>query len=973
MRQPWLAALLLLAALPAQAASPASFGYTERSKVATRVFVTSETRTLTGFEGSLPVRVMGGQNPQYSIDGAAFTATLGSITSGQKLTVRHLSSSSPGTRSQTTVTVGDFNTPFASITGEADRTPNAFAFASKGNVAPGAAVESASVTPAGYNTPVAVSVSSNGQYRIGSGAYTSAAGTLQPGQSLSLRHTANAQKQQYTVSSINVGGVSASFTTRTQGAINENLPPDADGDGVADASDQCPGSAAGSSVEPNGCAGAAPLFTLQVNRSGDGQVTSSPVGIDCGSDCSEGYALNTSVTLNVVEVAGSRFSGWSGACTGTGACTVTMSANQTVGASFTAIPRHALTVSKAGAGSGTVSSTPAGIDCGSDCSESFEENTLVSLTAQPVAGSVFTAWSGACTGAAGCEVTMSTAKAITATFAVATVTSAIDFATDSRTADGGDPGSNLNPILSSARPNGDATPVPNANADGKTFISANVFVPAYTTGQTFPVVLHSHGWGGAKEGTPRGTGLPTVLANEGYIVVSFSERGWGDTEGEIRIMDPAYESQDAKAVIDWLVAEAAAGRLPVKMDGPGDPRIGTYGGSYGGGFQLNLAAEDPRVDALAPDITWHDLRYSLIPNGLVKAGWGNLLCAVGQARPNRDEFLIKACDALPGASSSVRTKEGIETVVTGFHDFVFRNGMVYYKETGASPVAGSGYARRMPPVLLTQGMRDNLFNGLEAAHNYKFLSSISPDVRLFTHQSGHLNPTVSQASGPQTCGPINLIGNAQAVTRAWFKRYLKDDLTALNGLPRVCISLEANKAVVLDTIPEGGVSYTAGLSGISITTQTAPPPTNAMFKSLATISTAGQILAGIPRFNGVTVKCPIPAPGVCPPVTVAAEPIALVGIGLKRGAAITLIDEQLTPIRTMGSPHTRVELPMIGEALNVGDEIGLLFYTVQGQYKVEAASSGGNAVPAAGPNDQYSISIGSVELPVFTPVAGSLR
>ena len=74
--------------------------------------------------------------------------------------------------------------------------------------------------------------------------------------------------------------------------------------------------------------------------------------------------------------------------------------------------------------------------------------------------------------------------------------------------------------------------------------------------------------------------------------------------------------------------------------------------------------------------------------------------------------------------------------------------MDYYETTNASPVAGSPYARKMPPVLLTQGMRDNLFNGLEGAQNFKFLSTISPDVRLFTHQSGHLLPTVAQASGP---------------------------------------------------------------------------------------------------------------------------------------------------------------------------------------------------------------------------------
>src|SRR5207245_871918 len=55
-----------------------------------------------------------------------------------------------------------------------------------------------------------------------------------------------------------------------------------------------------------------------------------------------------------------------------------------------------LTVSQAGAGTGTVTSNPAGISCGATCSASFANGTLVSLTAAPAAGSTFTGWSGGC-------------------------------------------------------------------------------------------------------------------------------------------------------------------------------------------------------------------------------------------------------------------------------------------------------------------------------------------------------------------------------------------------------------------------------------------------------------------------------------------------------------------------------------------------------------------------------------------------
>jgi uncharacterized repeat protein (TIGR01451 family)/uncharacterized repeat protein (TIGR02543 family) len=79
-----------------------------------------------------------------------------------------------------------------------------------------------------------------------------------------------------------------------------------------------------------------------------------------------------------------------------------------------------LTVAAAGAGSGSVASSPAGIDCGLDCGETYEQGTVVTLTATAAAGSIFTGWSGDCTGSATtCPVTMDGARSVTAGFAPA--------------------------------------------------------------------------------------------------------------------------------------------------------------------------------------------------------------------------------------------------------------------------------------------------------------------------------------------------------------------------------------------------------------------------------------------------------------------------------------------------------------------------------------------------------------------------
>ena len=88
-----------------------------------------------------------------------------------------------------------------------------------------------------------------------------------------------------------------------------------------------------------------------------------------------------------------------------------------IGAFETARPvQHTLTVSKAGSGAGSVRSSPAGIDCGSACSHAFDSGSTVTLTATAAAGSVFTGWSGACSGSSTCTLTLTADRSTTASF-----------------------------------------------------------------------------------------------------------------------------------------------------------------------------------------------------------------------------------------------------------------------------------------------------------------------------------------------------------------------------------------------------------------------------------------------------------------------------------------------------------------------------------------------------------------------------
>ena len=158
-----------------------------------------------------------------------------------------------------------------------------------------------------------------------------------------------------------------------------------------------------------------PPETLTVGVTGSGKVTSSPAGISCPGTCSVGVYYGNTITLSASPSTGYTFSGWSGACSGTGGCSLTMYSPQSVSATFTAIP-ETLTVGVTG--SGTVLSSPGGISCPGICGTTFSYGTSVILTASPSSGFVFSGWSGACSGTAQtCTVTMTAAKSVTATFA----------------------------------------------------------------------------------------------------------------------------------------------------------------------------------------------------------------------------------------------------------------------------------------------------------------------------------------------------------------------------------------------------------------------------------------------------------------------------------------------------------------------------------------------------------------------------
>jgi ELWxxDGT repeat protein len=149
-------------------------------------------------------------------------------------------------------------------------------------------------------------------------------------------------------------------------------------------------------------------FSLTINSLGTGTGT-----VTCnGTLCDPNYPAGTPLTLMVNPSVTSIFEGWGGVCAAAGTadtCNFTINANSNVTATFN-LPMLSVVLS----GNGTVTSNPAGIDCGTTCTASFDNGTSVTLTAT---GAGFSGWTGGgCSGTIACIITLNQNTTVTAAF-----------------------------------------------------------------------------------------------------------------------------------------------------------------------------------------------------------------------------------------------------------------------------------------------------------------------------------------------------------------------------------------------------------------------------------------------------------------------------------------------------------------------------------------------------------------------------
>ncbi|MGZ4666716.1 MAG: alpha/beta fold hydrolase, partial [Frankiaceae bacterium] len=279
--------------------------------------------------------------------------------------------------------------------------------------------------------------------------------------------------------------------------------------------------------------------------------------------------------------------------------------------------------------------------------------------------------------------------------------------------------------------------------DQQVDIDSTLYMPAGVDAQhRAPAVIGSHGWGANKDAL-RDDALG--LARAGYVVLLYSARGFGNSNGQVAFDSPDYEVLDVKQLISWL-----AGQPGVLLDGPGDPRVGLAGGSYGGGISLLTAAYDPRVDAIVPSITWNSLVTALLPNaaapgapGVYKQQWAGIFSigvGGGCAR-----LVPAVCQALQNLGTTGTADPQTLALLNR-----------------SSPASVISQIRA--PTLLVQGEADTLFPVSEAVANYRAILATGTPVRMVWLAGGHDTGLTGADQARQT-----------DMTRAWFDHWLKRD------------------------------------------------------------------------------------------------------------------------------------------------------------------------------------------------------
>lgn len=273
-------------------------------------------------------------------------------------------------------------------------------------------------------------------------------------------------------------------------------------------------------------------------------------------------------------------------------------------------------------------------------------------------------------------------------------------------------------------------------------LDTSIYLPAKVPA---PAILLAHGFTGDKNSV---AAQANSLSKHGYVVLTWTARGFGKSTGEISMNAPTGEVADVSKLIDYL-----SSRTEVIQQRKNDPLVGIAGDSYGGAISLMTAGLDHRIDAVAANITWNNLSNSLFPQnsndssyGPYKKFWAGTFFSLASL-PNAfggecGTFAPDWCQAFKDAVATGVPTAADQKLLTA---------------SSPSTVASMISA----PTLLMQGEADSLFPLSESIANARAIHLGHPNLPLamIWHSGGHDGGTDESK-------------RLQKATSDWFDKYL---------------------------------------------------------------------------------------------------------------------------------------------------------------------------------------------------------
>ena len=350
-----------------------------------------------------------------------------------------------------------------------------------------------------------------------------------------------------------------------------------------------------------------------------------------------------------------------------------------------------------------------------------------------------------------------------------------------------------------------------------------------------PAIMIAHGFGGSKNSV---TNQAKYFQDAGYVVLTWSARGFGKSTGQISMNSLAGEVADSRALIDYLATQKS-----VKQQSATDPIVGIMGGSYGGANSLLTASTDSRIDAVAADITWSNLNQDLFPQSVIgselpgpfKKVWaGTFFTAasfqgayLGECGAFADIWCAAYREAaLNGAPSSDQIKL-LDSV----------SPINYFKTLQA-------------PTMITQGQADSLFPLIESYNNAAAIKAANSKLPLamIWHAGGH-------------DGGVDESKFLNSNYLKWFNRYLKNQeveippfqFTNIKGSISLQDSTVIPKVFASNTLPITGLKNNlpiiTGVTALSYPIGGVPTAISSLPGIGAASSIAGRVLTTISGFS----------------------------------------------------------------------------------------------------------------------------